>query len=87
MKFTSSSARAIDAATPSSRPRRRLEIEKRLRDREQDIVACGLNVGSPCVNHPPCRQRIINRIGDADEEARPAADEEILSALPEIRHR
>ena len=71
-----------DAQQP---PARRLKLEKRLGDGEQDVVSRGLNIGPAGVDHTARRQRIEDRIGEPDKQARPAADEEALSAFPEIR--
>ena len=84
VKFTSISARSIDASMPEQPPPRRLEVEERLRDLEQHVVARRLEVGLARRDHPPRRQRGEDRVGQPDRQGRPAADEERLPALAEV---
>ena len=76
--------RRPDAEQP---PARRLEVEEGLGDREQDVVPRGLEIGLPRGDHPARRQRGEDRVGEPDGQAGPAADEEALPPLPEIRAR
>ena len=73
--------RRPDAQQP---PARRLKIEERLRNGEQDVVPSGLNIGPPRGDHAACRQRIEDRIGEPDEQARPSADKDRLTVFLEI---
>ena len=84
VKFTSSSARAIDAPIPSSRPRAAWRSKNAWETVNKHVVPRGLKVGLPRGDHPTRRQRGEDRVGEPDEQARPAADEERLPALPEI---
>ena len=75
------------APTPSSLPRAAWRSKKAWATVIQAVVPRGLEVGLPRGDHPPRRERGEDGVGEPDGQAGPAADEEALPPLPEIRAR
>ena len=77
----------IDAPTPSSLPRAAWRSKKAWATVKQRVVPRGLEVGLPRGDHPPRRERGEDGVGEPDGQAGPAADEEALPPLLEVRAR
>ena len=84
VKFTSRSARWIDAPMPSSRPRAACKAKKACETWSKHIVPRRLEIGPARLDHPTRRQRGEDGVGEPDGQRRTAADEERLAAFPEV---
>ena len=86
-KFTSSSARAIVAPTPSSLPRAAWRSKNAWATVQQGCRSARPG-GRPAARRPPAGPPAgEDGVGEPDGQARPAADEEALPPLLEVRAR